>query len=80
MTDLLTRFSEDIELKGLSQRTIKMYTRAVKQLKNIITNRQKKFQTKSCVNTSSITRLKEDGPELLPRFLSAALNISILSP
>ena len=32
MTDLLTRFSEDLELKGLSHRTIKMYTRAVKQL------------------------------------------------
>jgi integrase/recombinase XerD len=32
MIDLLTRFSEDLQLKGLSQKTIKMYTRAVKQL------------------------------------------------
>ena len=34
MTDLFTRFSEDLQLKGLSQKTIKMYTRAVKQLTN----------------------------------------------
>jgi integrase/recombinase XerD len=32
MTDLFQRFSEDLQLKGLSQKTIKMYTRAVKQL------------------------------------------------
>jgi integrase/recombinase XerD len=32
MTDLFTRFSEDLQLKGLSQKTIKMYTRALKQL------------------------------------------------
>jgi integrase/recombinase XerD len=32
MTDLFSRFSEDLQLKGLSQKTIKMYTRAVKQL------------------------------------------------
>ena len=32
MTDLFIRFSEDLQLKGLSQKTIKMYTRAVKQL------------------------------------------------
>jgi len=32
MTDLFTRFSEDLQLKGLSQKTIIMYTRAVKQL------------------------------------------------
>jgi integrase/recombinase XerD len=32
MTDLFTRFSEDLQLKGLSQKTILMYTRAVKQL------------------------------------------------
>jgi integrase/recombinase XerD len=34
MTDLFTRFSEDLQLKGLSQKTIKMYTGAVKQLTN----------------------------------------------
>ena len=32
MTDLFQRFSEDLQLKGLSNRTIGMYTRAVKQL------------------------------------------------
>ena len=32
MTDLFQRFSEDLQLKGLSQKTVKMYTRAVKQL------------------------------------------------
>lgn len=32
MTDLLTRFSEDLQLKGLSDRTIDMYVRAVRQL------------------------------------------------
>lgn len=32
MTELFTRFSEDLQLRGLSQKTIKMYTRAVKQL------------------------------------------------
>ena len=32
MTDLFTRFSEDLQLKGLSPKTIRMYTRAVKQL------------------------------------------------
>jgi len=32
MTDLFTRFSEDLQLKGLSPKTIKMYTRAVRQL------------------------------------------------
>jgi integrase/recombinase XerD len=34
MTDLFQRFSEDLQLKGLSQKTIKMYTRSVKQLTN----------------------------------------------
>jgi len=34
MTDLFTRFKEDLQLKGLSEKTIKMYTRAVKQLTN----------------------------------------------
>ena len=34
MTDLFVRFSEDLQLKGLSQKTIVMYTRAVKQLTN----------------------------------------------
>ena len=32
MTDIFTRFSEDLQLKGLSPRTIDMYGRAVKQL------------------------------------------------
>jgi len=32
MTDLFKRFAEDLQLKRLSQKTIKMYTRAVKQL------------------------------------------------
>ena len=32
MADLFRRFSEDLQLKGLSPKTIKMYTRAVKQL------------------------------------------------
>ena len=32
MTELFIRFSEDLQLKGLSSKTIKMYTRAVKQL------------------------------------------------
>ncbi|MBN1601679.1 MAG: phage integrase N-terminal SAM-like domain-containing protein, partial [Chitinispirillaceae bacterium] len=32
MTDLFKRFAEDLQLKGLSQKTIKMYTRAVRQL------------------------------------------------
>ena len=32
MTDLFQRFAEDLQLKGLSPKTIKMYTRAVKQL------------------------------------------------
>lgn len=32
MTDLFTRFKEDLQLKGLSQRTIDMYVRAAKQL------------------------------------------------
>jgi len=32
MTDLFTRFSEDLQLKGMSNTTIKMYTRAVRQL------------------------------------------------
>ncbi len=32
MTDLLTRYSEDLQLKGMSKTTIKMYTRAVRQL------------------------------------------------
>jgi len=32
MTDLFTRFSEDLQLKGMSDTTIKMYTRAVRQL------------------------------------------------
>lgn len=32
MTDLFKRFEEDLQLKGLSKRTIGMYTRAVKQL------------------------------------------------
>lgn len=34
MTDLFQRFDEDLQLKGLSPRTIKMYTRAVRQLTN----------------------------------------------
>ena len=34
MTDLFNRFSEDLQLKGLSQKTINMYTRSVKQLTN----------------------------------------------
>jgi len=34
MTDLLTRYSEDLQLKGMSKTTIKMYTRAVRQLTN----------------------------------------------
>jgi integrase/recombinase XerD len=34
MTDLFNRFSEDLQLKGLSQKTIRMYTRSVKQLTN----------------------------------------------
>ena len=34
MTDLFTRFSEDLQLKGLSPKTIKMYTRSVRQLTN----------------------------------------------
>lgn len=32
MTDLFVRFSEDLQLKGLSEKTVIMYTRAVKQL------------------------------------------------
>ena len=32
MTDVFTRFKEDLQLKGLSQRTIDMYVRAAKQL------------------------------------------------
>ena len=32
MTDLLTRYAEDLQLKGMSKTTIKMYTRAVRQL------------------------------------------------
>jgi len=32
MIDIFTRFSEDLQLKGLSQKTVGMYTRAVKQL------------------------------------------------
>ena len=32
MAELFQRFSEDLQLKGLSHKTIKMYTRAVKQL------------------------------------------------
>ena len=32
MTDLFKRFSEDLQLKGMSERTIIMYTRAVRQL------------------------------------------------
>lgn len=32
MTDPLQRFNEDLQLKGMSERTIKMYTRAVRQL------------------------------------------------
>lgn len=32
MTDLLTRYTEDLQLKGMSERTIKMYVRAVRQL------------------------------------------------
>ena len=32
MAELFQRFSEDLRLKGLSHKTIKMYTRAVKQL------------------------------------------------
>jgi integrase/recombinase XerD len=32
MTDLFVRFSEDLQLKGLSGKTVIMYTRAVKQL------------------------------------------------
>lgn len=34
MTDLLTRYTEDLQLKGMSKTTIKMYTRAVRQLTN----------------------------------------------
>ena len=34
MTDLLIRYSEDLQLKGMSKTTIKMYTRAVRQLTN----------------------------------------------
>jgi len=34
MTDLITRYSEDLQLKGMSKTTIKMYTRAVRQLTN----------------------------------------------
>lgn len=34
MTDLFKRFSEDLQLKGLSPKTIKMYTRSVRQLTN----------------------------------------------
>lgn len=34
MTDLSTRFKEDLQLKGLSAKTITMYSRAVKQLTN----------------------------------------------
>lgn len=32
MTDILSRYSEDLQLKGLSDRTIEMYVRAVRQL------------------------------------------------
>ena len=32
MADLFSRFSEDLQLKGLSQKTVGMYTRSVKQL------------------------------------------------
>ncbi len=32
MTDLFKRFEEDLQLKGMSKTTIKMYTRAVRQL------------------------------------------------
>ena len=32
MAELFQRFSEDLQLKGVSHKTIKMYTRAVKQL------------------------------------------------
>jgi integrase/recombinase XerD len=32
MTDLFTRFSEDLQLRGLSEKTVIMYTRAVRQL------------------------------------------------
>jgi integrase/recombinase XerD len=34
MTDLLSRFSEDLQLKGLSKVTVDMYVRAVRQLTN----------------------------------------------
>lgn len=34
MTDLFIRFQEDLQLKGLSERTIDMYCRAVRQLTN----------------------------------------------
>ena len=34
MTDLLKRYNEDLQLKGMSKTTIKMYTRAVRQLTN----------------------------------------------
>jgi integrase/recombinase XerD len=34
MTNLLTRYSEDLQLKGMSKTTVKMYTRAVRQLTN----------------------------------------------
>lgn len=34
MTDLFTRFKEDLQLKGLSKVTVDMYVRAVKQLTN----------------------------------------------
>ena len=32
MTDIFTRFKEDLQLKGLAQRTIEMYVRAVRQI------------------------------------------------
>ncbi len=32
MTDLFQRFSEDLQLHGMSERTIEMYVRSIRQL------------------------------------------------
>jgi len=75
MTDLINRYSEDLQLKGMSKVTIKMYTRAVRQLTKHYQKSPQEILTKNFVNISSTTKTFGNGPESLLQSLFAALNI-----
>ena len=63
MTDLFKRFEEDLQLKGMSKVTIKMYTRAVRQLTKHYQKSPEEISDEELRAVFSTTKMFGNGPE-----------------